>query len=149
MDGTNDLTSTDRHHQLEMHEMIGSDTSRTTKELLDILAPLENSDGSGFVLFEGLPGIGKSFLLQEIAYRWSKNELLLKFKLVLLVHLRNPAVQQVTYISDLLQLFCKGDVEGKEIAGACSKYFFKNGGRDLVFLLDGFDEFPEGYRKKG
>ena len=135
--------------QLEGHEVIISDTSRTTKELLDILAPLENSASPQFVLIKGLPGIGKSLLLQEIAYRWSEKQLLQTFKLVLLIHLRNPAVQQVTYISDLFQLFCKGDVKGKEISDACSEYFFNNGGKDLVFLFDGFNEFPEKLQKDG
>ena len=55
----------------------------------------------------------------------------------------NPAVQQVSFLSELLQLFCKGDVVGKEIASVCSKYLFKNDDKNLVFLFDGFDEYPE------
>ncbi|XP_065913287.1 protein NLRC5-like isoform X2 [Dysidea avara] len=146
---TDELTSLDKHHKLEIHEVLSSDTSRTTKELLDILATLEDNDNTGFVLIEGLPGIGKSLLLQEIAYQWSKKQLLQTFRLLLLVQLRNPAVQQVSFISDLLQLFCKGDMKGKEIASACSEYFFKNDGKDLIFLFDGFDEFPEVLQKDG
>ena len=144
MSSTNDLNSIDKHHQLQI---LSSDTSETTKELLDILAPLGKGDSSQYVLVEGVPGIGKSMLLQEIAYQWSKKQLLQTFRSLILVHLRDPAAQQVSFISDLLQLFCKGDMEGKEIASVCNKYFFKNGGRDLVFLLDGFDEFPEVLQK--
>ena len=38
--------------------------SKTTKQLVDILAPLQESDDVQFILIEGLPGIGKS----QIAY---------------------------------------------------------------------------------
>ena len=140
----------ERHPQLEMYKALGSDTSRTTKELPDIVVQLEdNVDLPQFVLVEGLPGIGKSSLLQEIAYRWSKKQLLQKFELLLLVHLRNPAVQNISYFSELLQLFCKGDVESKEISSACSKYFFKSGGKSLILLFDGFDEFPKVLQRDG
>ena len=133
-----------KDHQIKMHETLSySDKTATTKKLEHVLSPLEKSDAPQFVLFEGLPGIGKSVLLQEIAYQWGKKQLLTKFRLLLLVHLRNPAVQQISFIKDLLQLFCKGDIEGEEIASECSKYFFKNGGRDLVFLFDGYDELPK------
>ena len=59
MGGIEDLTSLDNCHQLER------DTSRTTKALLDILPPLEESDGPGFVLVEGLLGIRKSLLYKK------------------------------------------------------------------------------------
>ena len=118
-----------------------------TKQLVDILAPLEDSNNPQFVLVEGLPGIGKSMLLQEISYKWSTKQLIQKFKLLLLVQLRNPAVQQAKLIDDLLGLFCKGDGKAVEISSACSQYFFSNGGRDLALLFDGFDEFPEHLQK--
>ena len=119
----------------------------TTKKLVDVLYPLQESDEAQFILIEGLPGIGKSVLLQEIAYGWGKGQLLRKFKFVLLVQLRNPAVQQVSYIKDILELFCKGYERATEIVTACSDYLFKNGGKDVVFLFDGFDEFPDDLQK--
>ena len=118
-----------------------------TKQLLDILAPLEESNDPQFILIEGLPGIGKTFLLQEISYKWSTKELLQSFKLALLVHLRDPAVQQALLIKDLLELFFKGDQKAAEITTACSNYFFKSAGKDILFLFDGFDEFPENLQK--
>ena len=69
------------------------DTSKVTKEITEILAPLETSDDPQFVLIEGAPGIGKSLLLKHIAYRWSIQQILQKFKLVLLICLRDPAVR--------------------------------------------------------
>ena len=121
--------------------------SKITKQLGDILAPLQESDNAHLILIDGLPGIGKSLLLQEIAYNWTIEKFLQKFKLVLLIQLRSPAVQQVSLVDDLLTLFCKRDRKGTEIAIASSDYLYKNGGKDVVFLFDGYDEFPVNLQK--
>ena len=148
-----DLTYTDsvpKCHQLDSsHESLREvlDASKMTKQLVDILAPLEQDNNPQFILVEGLPGIGKSILLQEISYQWSTKQMLQKFKLLLLIQLRNPAVQQVSLIDDLLSLFCTGDGNASEISTACSHYLFSNGGKDLIFLFDGYDEFPEPLQK--
>jgi len=118
------------------------DNSKTTKQLVDILAPLQESDDPHFILIEGLPGIGKSLLLQEIAYNWAKRNLLQKFKIVLLVQLRNPALQEISVVADFFRLICQGDERASDIAAASSEYFFENEGKGLVFLFDGFDEYP-------
>ena len=123
------------------------DNSKTTKQLLDILAPLQKRDNAQFILVEGLPGIGKSLLLQEIAYNWAKGMLLQQIKLVLFIQLRSPAVQQVSLVADLFQLVCEGDKKAPGIATASSDHFFENKGEGLVFLFDGFDEFPEHLQK--
>ena len=69
-------------------------TKKITKEVAEILSSLETSDHFQFILVEGAPGIGKSLLLKEIAYHWGKQQILRKFKLLLLVCLRDPAVQK-------------------------------------------------------
>ena len=136
--------STDKHLELDSNEKLRSllGTSTTTKEIKEILAPLENSEEPCFILVEGAPGIGKSVLLKEIAYKWAKTELLQKFELVLLVCLRDPSLQQVKSINDLLHLFYKGDSNATEIVSVCSQYLSENGGKNLTLLLDGYDECP-------
>ena len=123
------------------------DTSKATKEIKEILAPLEKSKKSAFILIEGAPGIGKSVLLKEISYRWANKELLQKFELVLLVSLRDPSLQQVKSVSNLLHLFYKGDENATQVVSACSEYLSKNGGQNLALLLDGYDEYPEHLQK--
>lgn len=113
------------------------DTSTVTKDLTEILIPLESGTES-FILIEGAPGIGKSVLLREVAYRWSRRQLLQKFQILLLITLRDPIFQQAKTVSDLLQPFCEGDTQAVELVGACSKHLFESGGKDLVFLFDGF-----------
>ena len=128
----------DSHHE-KFHKML--DTSKATKEIEEILAPLDKE--SAFVLIEGAPGIGKSILLKEIAYRWGKKQWLQNFELVLLVCLRDNSLQQIKCVDDLLQLFCIGDKNPTEIVSACAQYLFANGGKTLTLLLDGYDEYPE------
>ena len=53
-------------------------------------------------------------------------------------------------MSDLLQLFCNREhTRTKQISTACSDYLVQNNGKDLVFLFDGFDEYPEVLQKNG
>ena len=142
--------SVPKHHpKLDSHKPLQEvlDSSTVTKELAEISAPLEQSKDPQFILIEGAPGIGKSILLKELAYRWGNKQLLKTFKLVLLVSLRNPTVQQVVSVSDLLQHFCMGNRRAVEIAAACHDHLSDNGGKALVFLFDGFDEYPEKLRE--
>ena len=137
------------HPELDSQKKIRKafDTNIATKEIHEILTPLEKGEKSCFILIEGVPGIGKSVLLKEIAYRWGKNELLKKFELVLLVCLRDPSLQQIKSVDDLLQLFCMGDKKATELVSICSEYLFDNGGKNVALLLDGYDEFPEHLRE--
>ena len=139
-----------RRHQYPQHShqlRETPDKTKISKQLVHILASLQDGDDAQFILVEGLPGIGKSLLLQEMAYGWAKRNFLQKFKIVLLVQLRSPAVQQVSLVADLFQLICNRETDSKEVATKCSKYFFNNGGKDLVFFFDGYDEFPEHLQK--
>ena len=117
--------------------------STITKEVSTILSPFDKGDEPCFILIEGAPGIGKSLLLKEIAFRWGKNKVLKAFKLVLLVCLRYPVLQYATSIQEIFKFYCEGDTKAIEIATACSDYFLDNGGKDLLFLFDGFDELPK------
>ena len=148
---TNDDIFSSYHNELDSHEPLQEvlNTSKVTKEVAEILAPLETSNDPQFVLIEGDPGIGKSLLLKQIAYLWAKKQILQKFKLVLLLCLRDPAVQQMSWINDLLQPFCTRDQRGTNISSACSDYLLENDGEDLVLLLDGYDEYPDRLRKDG
>ena len=135
----------DHPNLLDHHETLQEvlDATVVTKKLQEILSPFENTHEPHLILIEGAPGIGKTVILKEIAYQWSKAHLLQTYKVLLLISLRDPIFQQAESISDLLQCFCKGDTNAIEITTACSKHLFENGGKDLVFLFDGFDELPE------
>ena len=124
----------------KFHKM--QETSRATKEIEEILAPLEKGKESAFILIEGAPGIGKTVLLKEIAYRWANKELLHKFEFVLLLYLRDTSLREIVSVNDLLRLFCKGDENATQIVNSCAQYLLANGGKTLTLLLDGYDEYP-------
>ena len=67
--------STDLYHESLQQFFNGS---IITKDVATILSPFDKNDKPCFILIEGPPGIGKSLLLKEIAYRWGKNEILTK-----------------------------------------------------------------------
>ena len=143
------LVPTHHYKQDSSHESLKEvlDDSTVTKEIGEILAMLENKEFSCFVLIEGSPGIGKSVLLKEISYRWAKKQLLQTYKLVLLLCLHDPMIQQAKSIDDLLHLYCKGDKRASDIVSACSDKLLDNGGKDVTLVLDGFDELPEELQK--
>ena len=130
---------------LDYHEPLQGlfNDSTITKEVTTILSPFDKSDKPCFILIEGPPGIGKSLLLKEIAYRWGNNKVLKAFKLVLLVSLRDPVLWYAESIHEIFKFYCERYTKATEIATACSDYFLNNDGKDLLFLFDGFDELPK------
>ena len=140
------IKSPKENNNEKLHKIL--DTSTATKEIKEMLVPLEKNEEPCFILIEGAPGIGKSVLLKEIAYRWGKKSLLQNFELILLICLRDPSLQQVKSVDDLLKLFCIGDENATEIVSACSEYLFANGGKTLTLLLDGYDEYPDHLRQR-
>ena len=61
--------------------------------------------------------------------------------------MHDPTVQQAQSVTHFLQLFCKWNFKSTKIASVCNDYLLKNNGKDLAFLLDGYDEYPEMLQK--
>jgi len=116
-------------------------SSKTTKNLQDIFSQLEQSGRPHTLLVEGSPGMGKSVLLKEIAYLWATNMLLVKSNFLFLLHLRDPAVQQMKSLDCLVHHFYKYD-------HSCAAHLLQDGGKSVTILLDGYDEFPSDLRQK-
>ena len=88
------------------------------------------------VLVEGAPGSGKSTLSLHICHQWAVGKLFEEFKLVILVRLRDPNVRQAKDIADLLP-------KGKWWTEATVNKIKKDNGREVLFVLDGWDELPK------
>ena len=126
-----------------------SNRFRVIREIVDLFAAdpcigeTEAAANSGqlprSILIEGAPGIGKTILLKEIAYRWANGTILDNARIVFLIYLRDSRFQSVTTINELLQYFdC---LEEQEIPTVV-KHLKQTNGEGVAFLIDGLDEYP-------
>ena len=115
-------------------------TSKITNKIDEMLSIFDTSEPQ-FMYVEGAPGIGKTFLIQEIARKWGKGEVLMRFKVVLIVRLRESASRSFISFEELLKSFFPGENVTDEVI-LCSKYFSAKSGEEVLFLVDGFDEMP-------
>ena len=90
------------------------------------------------VLMQGAPGIGKSTLAWELCRKSMK-----QYSLVVMLRLREEEVQE---ISNVGQLFHENGSQDKKLL---VEEVSKSQGRDILFILDGFDELPKTLQKKG
>ena len=90
------------------------------------------------VLMKGAPGIGKSTLAWELCRKYTR-----KYSLVVLLRLREEEVQQISNVS---QLFRENGSQDKKLL---VEEVLKSQGRDILFILDGFDELPKTLQEKG
>ena len=95
--------------------------------------------GGEIILIEGAPGSGKSTLTVHICQRWGKGELFQQFTVVILVQLRDPAVQRAQTIADLLPVENAEEIAAELIA---------TNGRGVLWVLDGWDELPPHLQSK-
>ena len=94
------------------------------------------------VLVEGAPGIGKSTYAWELCRKWEEFSCMQQYSLVVLLRLREERVQKVTSVG---QLFCSYESEDKDIL---VKEVLKCQGKDILFIMDGFDELPRALQKE-
>ena len=108
--------------------------TKTPVELKDILRRAFH--GGEIVLVEGAPGSGKSTFTIHICKKWGRGELFEQFSVVILVQLRDPAVQSAKSIADLLP--CQDIAVAQEYASE----IIATNGRGILWVLDGWDELP-------
>ena len=106
-----------------------------------VLEPPEGQQNMKCVFIEGAPGVGKSTFAWELCKRQKTIKAMKKYSLVVLLRLREKRVQDATTIHDL---FYHDD---SELQLAITKEVVDCDGRNVLFILDGFDEFPILFRK--
>ena len=99
-------------------------------------------ENTRLVVVEGAPGIGKSTLAWELCRQWHKLESLKHFSLVVLLKLRENEMQSAKSISDLF--FWQDEPDKSEEVAKSVK---ERNGKGVLFVVDGFDEFPADLRK--
>lgn len=129
---------------IELNLCTVKNNRRPPTTIEEALAPLEKDTGET-ILIQGAPGMGKSMLLKQIAFRWAKQQmcrskgekpLLQRFQLVLRISLRERAFQEMDSVEELLKHFCEKDDEMH-----ISEILKLLRSEDVALLLDGYDEF--------
>jgi len=130
-----------------IEEYVSTTSSKTTKNLQEIFSLLDQPAGckqSRIILVEGSPGVGKSVLLKHISYLWAQDELFTSSNVLFLLCLRDPAVQQINSLNDLVHHFYR---HNKSAADHCIAELLQDDGKFLTMLLDGYDELPLGLQQ--
>ncbi len=123
---------------LQRGNVAGYARKRVSVQLCNLLE-LDNAKRK-IVLIEGAPGSGKSTLAWHACQRWKTRELFQDFRMVVVVQLRDPRVQSAQSIADLLPA---GPEERRRDAAEGIKAC---GGRGVLFVMDGWDEFGPGLK---
>ena len=120
-------------------------TESIISEISGIFSPVQHEDGTSvepkMILINGAPGIGKTTLCKEIAFRWANRSLLMNNSLVFLLFLRDPGVKKIYELKDLIHFFYDFDPSADDLSKQLAKILIKRGNGDITILLDGFDEF--------
>ena len=90
------------------------------------------------ILIEGAPGAGKSTLAWHVCQKWESGELFQDFKVVVFVQLRDASVQSAVSLADVLP------AKSKNMRTQIVSLLESSNGRDMLFVLDGWDEYGAG-----
>ena len=128
------------------HDILNEQYKGNVDEIVAVREKIEIDnileDDTRLVVIEGAAGMGKSTLAWEICRNWDKLESLKCFSLVIFVKLRDEEVQSGKDVSDLLYH------SDKDLIASVSKELERKEGEGVLFVFDGFDEFPTKYQNK-
>jgi len=89
------------------------------------------------VLVDGAPGVGKTTFCRKISKDWGCGSFLNEYKLVVLLHLRDPRIAKAVRIEDF---FYHDD---PELQANVVRQVRKTSGAGVLLIFDGFDELSE------
>ena len=115
-----------------------------TSKISDIFEPFQSEEGSvvdpKLILIDGAPGMGKTTICKEIAYQWAKGRLLKDVKVVFFLILRDPGMQRMYDLKDLIHYFYNFEPSYLDISKQCAKILTERDNSDITILMDGYDE---------
>ena len=123
------------------HLKVNEEQSFTTNDISEIFQCGTNIEAHNKkILIIGVPGIGKTILSKEIAYKWANSQLLSEKELVLILFLRDPNIQKIKELKDIIHYFYGFSKDTVGISASCAKFLLQMGGVNVTIILDGLDE---------
>ena len=133
------------HCQLSQFNKAQSINTISTHDISDIFKPFKRSDGTTIIaeviIIDGAPGMGKTTLSKEIAYRWANSQLLDDTKLVFFVYLRDPEIQKIRDLESFIHYFKNYDQAAASFSKQCANILINRSNDDVTIILDGYDEY--------
>ena len=123
----------------KINKILKGDVDRVSNKLInfnDLFKPGEGDEIINSVLVQGSPGIGKTAFSLTLCKKWAAGKLFTQFKIVIFWALRDPHIKSFTSIDDLFFH------DSREISEAVVKQVRREGGKGVLFVLDGWDELP-------
>ena len=118
--------------------------NKYSKNISDIFISVTANNGCpGIILIEGAPGIGKTVLSKEIAFKWANNKLLIDKKILFLLFLRQYNFKTMVSLESFVQYM----VKSTQMTASLTKYLLQTEGNNLIIVLDGYDEISDEDRK--
>ena len=130
----------DPHHLLFNHK------HHTTTIPLNSLAEIFDVSRSSpqVILIQGSPGSGKTTLANKICTEWAKGYFVQYCMLVILLKLRDPRISDIDCIDDVVKCSLGDNNSVSEVVGEINC----TDGKNILLLLEGWDEFPEEKQQK-
>ena len=122
----------------KFNSLHSSSSSGITKNISDLFI-MPNDIKPKIILVEGMPGIGKTELVKEISLRWADDKILHEIKIMFLLSMRRPEVCKVDSVDDFVKCVSR-DILVDEQASSLIKQLKISQGKNVIFLMDGFDE---------
>ena len=109
---------------------------------LEQLAKLPDGSKPKLVLVEGAPGAGKSTFAWKFCRQWGKRKLLGEYPLLVLLRLREKAMQDASSIADLFYH------PKRNVRASLAQEIEESQGEGLLLVLEGFDEAAPSLQKE-
>lgn len=106
------------------------------------LSPHSSTQLPRVLVVEGPAGVGKSTLALRICHEWAQSaDWSVRFDIVVLVYLRDPVIHSAKVLADILP------APNLELSQRASKEMQVSNGNNVLFIFDGWDEFPPHCKK--
>ena len=113
----------------------------------NIVDSKEDSPTGNIILIEGAPGVGKTVLSREIAFKWADEQILLNNPLLFLMHLHHPEIPQIKSLREFVGYAISSEPEGN-LVKLTAEHLDNFAGRGCTIVFDGYDEITQSLKEK-